>query len=72
MAMQLLPAGSVLALSSIVGFTAAAIEDSDIRPQYHYGARIPITCLDRSIETGEHIQEGDKLKYVPFATCEET
>ncbi|KFY77481.1 hypothetical protein V499_03152 [Pseudogymnoascus sp. VKM F-103] len=62
----------VLALSSIVGFTAAAIEDSDIRPQYHYGARIPITCLDRSIETGEHIQEGDKLKYVPFATCEET
>ncbi|OBT85607.1 hypothetical protein VE02_05164 [Pseudogymnoascus sp. 03VT05] len=62
----------VLALSSILGFADAAIEDSDIRPQYHYGARIPITCLDRSIETGEHIQEGDKLKYVPFATCEET
>ncbi|CZR62747.1 uncharacterized protein PAC_12644 [Phialocephala subalpina] len=42
-------------------------------PSYHYGAKIPVTCLNRSIDTGEHItNEKNELEYIPFPTCEET
>jgi len=37
-----------LAFCSTFGLTTA-LDDSDIRPQYHYGAKIPVTCLDRSM-----------------------
>ena len=42
-------------------------------PSYHYGAHIPVSCLNRSIDTGEHI-ENDKheLQYIPFPVCNET
>ncbi|KAH8804904.1 hypothetical protein F5884DRAFT_859521 [Xylogone sp. PMI_703] len=42
-------------------------------PSYHYGAKIPVDCLERSIDTGEHIQdEKQNLKYIPFPECNET
>jgi len=42
-------------------------------PSYHYGAKIPVSCLNRSIETGEHIQdENNQLQYIPFPICNET
>ncbi|CAL3969905.1 hypothetical protein PZA11_007546 [Diplocarpon coronariae] len=42
-------------------------------PSYHYGAKIPVSCLERSIETGEHISnEKNELKYIPFPVCNET
>jgi len=42
-------------------------------PSYHFGAHIPVSCLNRSIDTGEHI-ENDKheLEYIPFPICNET
>ncbi|KAA8901787.1 hypothetical protein FN846DRAFT_780989 [Sphaerosporella brunnea] len=43
-------------------------------PSYVPGDKIPIECLNRHIDTGEHIQDpkSGKLQYVPFATCNET
>ncbi|KAN0104225.1 hypothetical protein V8E51_009970 [Hyaloscypha variabilis] len=53
---------------------AMAEEHSKIPlPSYHYGAKIPVECLNRSIETGEHISnEKNELQYIPFPICEET
>ncbi|EPE31277.1 hypothetical protein GLAREA_12580 [Glarea lozoyensis ATCC 20868] len=42
-------------------------------PSYHYGAKIEVSCLNRSIDTGEHISnERNELEYVPFPVCNET
>ncbi|CAD6499958.1 BgTH12-04063 [Blumeria graminis f. sp. triticale] len=42
-------------------------------PSYHYGAKVPVSCLNRSTETGEHISnEKDELEYVSFPICNET
>ncbi|KAF2275609.1 uncharacterized protein EI97DRAFT_467776 [Westerdykella ornata] len=40
---------------------------------YKFGESIPVTCLNRSIETGEHIMDvNGQLQYVPFPVCSET
>ncbi|ORY05836.1 hypothetical protein BCR34DRAFT_626791 [Clohesyomyces aquaticus] len=40
---------------------------------YRAGELIPVSCLNRNIETGEHITDAnDQLQYVPFPTCNET
>ncbi|CAF9915774.1 MAG: hypothetical protein GOMPHAMPRED_000848 [Gomphillus americanus] len=40
---------------------------------YHLGERFPVECLNRTLESGEHIMDASgELVYVPFATCEET
>ncbi|KAI0198033.1 hypothetical protein F4808DRAFT_271505 [Astrocystis sublimbata] len=42
-------------------------------PSYHYGASIPVECMNRSIETGEHIQDArDEIQWIPFPICNET
>ncbi|KAF2452762.1 hypothetical protein BDY21DRAFT_311622 [Lineolata rhizophorae] len=42
-------------------------------PQYMTGDPIPVTCLNRTIDTGEHItDEQGQLQYVPFPVCNET
>ncbi|KAK2759373.1 hypothetical protein FQN54_002851 [Arachnomyces sp. PD_36] len=40
---------------------------------YKYGQAVPISCLNRTIDTGEHIEDQQgKLQYIPFPTCNET
>ncbi|KAE8353663.1 hypothetical protein BDV28DRAFT_132650 [Aspergillus coremiiformis] len=40
---------------------------------YKYGQPMPVTCLNRTIDSGEHISDSlGKLQYVPFPTCKET
>jgi len=41
--------------------------------QYTFGQAIPVSCLNRTVDTGEHItDEKGQLQYIPFATCNET
>lgn len=40
---------------------------------YEPGEAISVTCLNRTIETGEHITNAaGQLQYIPFPTCNET
>ncbi|KLU91060.1 hypothetical protein MAPG_09583, partial [Magnaporthiopsis poae ATCC 64411] len=40
---------------------------------YLYGAPIGVECLNRSSETGEHIELANhELQWIPFPTCNET
>ncbi|CAN9079704.1 hypothetical protein CC77DRAFT_1092091 [Alternaria alternata] len=40
---------------------------------YNPGEIIPVSCLNRTIETGEHITDAaGHLQYIPFPTCNET
>ncbi|KAF2731681.1 hypothetical protein EJ04DRAFT_498347 [Polyplosphaeria fusca] len=42
-------------------------------PGYKAGEGISVTCLNRNIETGEHITDASgQLQYIPFPTCNET
>ncbi|PKY02873.1 hypothetical protein P168DRAFT_328847 [Aspergillus campestris IBT 28561] len=43
------------------------------RTGYTYGQPMPVTCLNRTIDSGEHITDDlGKLQYIPFPTCSET
>lgn len=46
----------------------------DRLPHYTIGDAIPISCLNRTIDTGEHITDDrtGQLQYIPFPTCLET
>ncbi|KAJ9635925.1 hypothetical protein H2199_008279 [Coniosporium tulheliwenetii] len=40
---------------------------------YKLGQAIPVSCLNRTIDTGEHITNAQgELQYIPFPTCSET
>ncbi|KIW05984.1 uncharacterized protein PV09_03168 [Verruconis gallopava] len=40
---------------------------------WKYGDSIPVTCLNRTIDTGEHVTDSlGNLQYIPFYTCAET
>ncbi|KAL2800249.1 hypothetical protein BJX66DRAFT_182966 [Aspergillus keveii] len=40
---------------------------------YTYGQLMPVTCLNRTIDSGEHITDDlGKLQFIPFPTCKET
>lgn len=44
-----------------------------ILPSYHYGAPIAVECMNRSTETGEHIQNAkNEIQWIPFPMCNET
>ena len=41
--------------------------------RYKYGDPIPVSCLNRTIDNGQHVtDEKGRLQYVPFPTCNET
>ncbi|KAL2396948.1 hypothetical protein ABEF93_005108 [Exophiala dermatitidis] len=43
------------------------------RRGYSRGEPVPVSCLNRTIETGEHITDAHgNLQYIPFPTCNET
>ncbi|KAL4913262.1 hypothetical protein BDW62DRAFT_205691 [Aspergillus aurantiobrunneus] len=40
---------------------------------YTHGQPMPVTCLNRTIDSGEHITDDlGKLQFIPFPTCKET
>lgn len=64
-------------LSSVVSaaYTDTKLERSaqTVRRGYSKGDTVPVTCLNRTIETGEHITDSlGNLQFVPFLTCNET
>ncbi|CAJ0541541.1 Ff.00g081020.m01.CDS01 [Fusarium sp. VM40] len=62
---------AVVALGALTPFVAAAPEDG--LPSYHYGASIPVECMSRNSETGEHIEnEKHEIEWKPFPMCNET
>ena len=41
--------------------------------RYKYSDPIPVSCLNRTIDTGEHVEDDrGRLQYIPFPTCNET
>ncbi|KAK6383807.1 hypothetical protein LTS17_003099 [Exophiala oligosperma] len=43
------------------------------RRGYSKGESMPVSCLNRTIDTGEHITDSHgNLQYIPFPTCNET
>ncbi|KAK5012370.1 hypothetical protein LTR16_005573, partial [Cryomyces antarcticus] len=61
-------------------YTALAAAVSSQQPlasakkaSYSLGQAIPLSCLNRTIDTGEHIVDSlGRLQYIPFPTCNET
>ncbi|KAL4889379.1 hypothetical protein BDV59DRAFT_205365 [Aspergillus ambiguus] len=46
---------------------------TELARAYSYGQPMPVTCLNRTIDSGEHITDSlGKLQYIPFPTCNET
>ncbi|KAF2999912.1 hypothetical protein E8E13_008779 [Curvularia kusanoi] len=69
----------LLALSALSTTLASAansqqpLQTSQEARGYNPGEPIPVTCLNRTIETGEHITDTNgQLQYIPFPTCNET
>ncbi|KAL4943206.1 hypothetical protein BDV06DRAFT_190495 [Aspergillus oleicola] len=57
-----------LAASCLAQITAAGRTDG-----YMKGQPMPVTCLNRTIDSGEHITDDlGKLQFIPFPTCRET
>ncbi|PVI04554.1 hypothetical protein DM02DRAFT_518492 [Periconia macrospinosa] len=64
--------GVSAAQEPLVDTTAKDKLDKDGRG-YRPGESMTVTCLNRTIETGEHIVDASgQLQYIPFPTCNET
>ncbi|KAL8841819.1 MAG: hypothetical protein Q9176_003006 [Flavoplaca citrina] len=62
-------------LAFFVGLVSSveAKANSDEKASYVYGQAIPVSCLNRTIDTGEHITDSaGQLQYIPFPVCNET
>ncbi|KAI4278793.1 MAG: hypothetical protein LQ337_000757 [Flavoplaca oasis] len=62
-------------LAFLVGLVLSveAKANSDEKASYVYGQAIPVSCLNRTIDTGEHITDSaGQLQYIPFPVCKET
>ncbi|KFG78192.1 hypothetical protein MANI_014142 [Metarhizium anisopliae] len=68
--MLALPAALLGAIAAVS--VAATKEHLDGLPAYHYNAPIKVECMNRSSETGEHIEKNDEIQWVPFPVCNET
>ncbi|KAF5626381.1 hypothetical protein F25303_11105 [Fusarium sp. NRRL 25303] len=64
-------AWAVVALGALTPLVTANPEDG--LPSYHYGAPIPVECMNRNSETGEHVEnEKHEIEWKPFPICNET
>ncbi|KXL46907.1 hypothetical protein M433DRAFT_64946 [Acidomyces richmondensis BFW] len=62
-----------LAIFITVLATAKAAQEPLIQPEYKVGQPIPVSCLNRTTDTGEHITDASgQLSYISFPTCNET
>ncbi|KAF4460044.1 hypothetical protein FALBO_13194, partial [Fusarium albosuccineum] len=65
------PFAWAVALGALSPLVAAVHEDA--LPSYTYGAHIPVECMSRSSETGEHLEnEKHEIEWNPFPVCNET
>ncbi|KAH8880256.1 hypothetical protein GQ53DRAFT_755236 [Thozetella sp. PMI_491] len=65
----------LLFVLQLVAFLATAVcaKFDNTLPSYHYGASIPVECMNRSSETGEHIENAaHEIQWIPFPLCNET
>ncbi|KAL1842109.1 hypothetical protein VTJ49DRAFT_5988 [Mycothermus thermophilus] len=59
-------------MATLLVATVLAAHENEL-PSYHYGAPIPVECMNRSSETGEHIENAaHEIEWVPFPVCNET
>ncbi|KAK8243316.1 hypothetical protein IWZ00DRAFT_513229 [Phyllosticta capitalensis] len=71
---------ALLALLALLARPAAAVSSGQqhplkpiARPVYSVGQAVPVECLNRTVDTGEHITDASgQLQYVPFPVCNET
>ncbi|OAX84438.1 hypothetical protein ACJ72_01188 [Emergomyces africanus] len=64
---SLLATNVLISSGGINGVAAKSI------PGYAHGQNVPVSCLNRDIDTGDHITDpAGKLQYIPFPTCNET
>ncbi|KAF2484953.1 hypothetical protein BDY17DRAFT_315569 [Neohortaea acidophila] len=67
---------ALLCRLSLLFFTSLATAQAQeplLLPGYKVGDRIPVSCLNRTIETSEHIKTPTgQLEYIPFPVCNET
>ncbi|RMZ80190.1 hypothetical protein DV737_g3075, partial [Chaetothyriales sp. CBS 132003] len=65
-----------LTLRALVIFFLSLSSSVKANHENHYyskGDLMPVTCLNRTLETGEHITDAHgNLQYIPFPTCAET
>ncbi|CAH0025894.1 unnamed protein product [Clonostachys rhizophaga] len=67
----MLAAALALVLGALTSAAAAVHEDA--LPSYTYGAPIHVECMNRSSETGEHLEnDNHEIQWIPFPTCNET
>ncbi|KAF2836153.1 hypothetical protein M501DRAFT_940744 [Patellaria atrata CBS 101060] len=58
---------------ALVGAEAKQTPLMEEKRTYKTGDVIPVTCLNRTIESGEHITDAQgQLQYIPFPICNET
>ncbi|CAM1503115.1 Fc.00g078910.m01.CDS01 [Cosmosporella sp. VM-42] len=62
---------ALFVLGALTPLVSAIHEDA--LPSYHYSAPIHVECMNRSSETGEHIEnEKHEIEWIPFPVCNET
>ncbi|KKO97873.1 hypothetical protein THAR02_10029 [Trichoderma harzianum] len=60
-------------VGGLASFAAANANHPGTLPSYHYGAPIHVECMNRSSDTGEHVElPNHQLQWIPFPTCNET
>lgn len=75
--MWLLTSSIALLIFAALATVSAAAEQAPLGgeplPFYKFGDPIPVACLNRTTDTGEHMTDAQgRLEYLPFPTCEET
>ncbi|KAM7189196.1 hypothetical protein V8F33_010198 [Rhypophila sp. PSN 637] len=63
-----------LLIACCLAAQALAYVHENALPSYHYGAPIRVECMNRSSETGEHIENAKthEIQWIPFPVCNET
>jgi hypothetical protein len=61
-------------LCLLVDHASAVVAQKPLGKAYYtIGQSVPVSCMSRETDTGEHKQDKDGvLQYVPFPTCNET
>ncbi|KAK3293811.1 uncharacterized protein B0H64DRAFT_374680 [Chaetomium fimeti] len=63
----------VAASLAATAMAASSPSHESALPSYHYGAPIRVECMNRSSETGEHVENAQhEIQWIPFPVCNET
>ncbi|KAK1752015.1 hypothetical protein QBC47DRAFT_389457 [Echria macrotheca] len=70
--MAVVPQPLLFVLVAVLSFGFVCAHETAL-PSYHYGAPIRVECMNRSSETGEHIENAaHEIQWIPFPVCNET